>query len=88
MPINALRPALSRPLVQHLDYATICGVLDTGYSRIPIFKRKDRLNLLGYLLVKEIAAVSPADQVRSGPVRSEAGRGSPRSMCDVCVYGR
>ena len=66
MPSALPCPVPPFPFVQHLDYATICGVLDTGYSRIPIFKRKDRLNLLGYLLVKEIAAVSPADQVRSG----------------------
>ena len=46
-----------------LDYPTLSTILDRGYSRIPIFKRRDKLTLLGYLLVKELAIVNPADAV-------------------------
>jgi len=46
-----------------LNHSTLCSVLDSGFSRIPIFKRRDRLCHLGYLLVKELAVVTPGDEV-------------------------
>jgi len=46
-----------------LNHSTLCSVLDRGFSRIPIFKRRDRLCHLGYLLVKELAVVTPSDEV-------------------------
>lgn len=46
-----------------LNHSTLCSVLDSGFSRIPVFKRRDRLCHLGYLLVKELAVVNPGDEI-------------------------
>jgi metal transporter CNNM len=41
-----------------LDEKSLYDILDSGFSRIPVFKRHDRQHVLGYLLVKELIVVS------------------------------
>jgi metal transporter CNNM len=41
-----------------LDEKSLYDILDSGFSRIPVFKRHDRQHILGYMLVKELIVVS------------------------------
>lgn len=40
-----------------LDEKSLYDILDSGFSRIPVFKRHDKQFFLGYLLVKELIVV-------------------------------
>lgn len=40
-----------------LDEKSMYDILDCGFSRIPVFKRKDKQHVMGYLLVKELIVV-------------------------------
>lgn len=40
-----------------LDEKSMFDILDCGFSRIPVFKRKDKQHMMGYLLVKELIVV-------------------------------
>ena len=39
------------------DVRFLAKILETGYSRIPVFYRKDTSHILGYMLVKELILV-------------------------------
>jgi metal transporter CNNM len=41
-----------------LNVTSLYDILDSGFSRILIYKRKDKQHLLGYLLVKDLIVVS------------------------------
>lgn len=41
-----------------LDEKSLYDILDSGFSRIPVYKKHDKQHLLGYLLVKELIVVS------------------------------
>lgn len=40
-----------------LNDKCLCDIRDVGYSRIPVYRRKDRQHILGYLLVKDLIVV-------------------------------
>lgn len=40
-----------------LDEKSLYDILDSGFSRIPVYKRHDKQHILGYLLVKELIVV-------------------------------
>lgn len=46
-----------------LNHNTLLSILDSGFSRIPIYKRRDKKFLLGYLLVKELAVINPEEDI-------------------------
>eukprot|EP00607_Mallomonas_marina_P002778 CAMPEP_0182425750 /NCGR_PEP_ID=MMETSP1167-20130531/12237_1 /TAXON_ID=2988 /ORGANISM="Mallomonas Sp, Strain CCMP3275" /LENGTH=469 /DNA_ID=CAMNT_0024606717 /DNA_START=293 /DNA_END=1702 /DNA_ORIENTATION=+ len=46
-----------------LDESALQGILSCGFSRIPVFNRKDKQNILGYMLVKSLVVVNPDDRV-------------------------
>lgn len=46
-----------------LDDNILHAILRSGYSRIPIFKRKDKQHVKGYLLVKTLVVINPNDKV-------------------------
>lgn len=46
-----------------LDEKSLYDILDSGFSRIPVFKRRDKQSILGYLLVKELIVLNPMDAV-------------------------
>ena len=54
-----------------LDGATVDAIWNQGFSRVPVFKRKDKQHILGYLLVKSLILVNPEDKiaVESLPIR-------------------
>lgn len=46
-----------------LDENSMYDILDSGFSRIPVFKRRDKQWILGYMLVKELIVLNPMDAV-------------------------
>ncbi|KAL6041282.1 CNNM transmembrane domain-containing protein, variant 3 [Balamuthia mandrillaris] len=50
-----------------LDDATMDAILEAGHSRIPIYRGKDRGNIIGMLLVKSLIKVDPKAAV---PIKS------------------
>ena len=46
-----------------LDDNILHAILRSGYSRIPIFKRKDKQHIKGYLLVKTLVIINPNDKI-------------------------
>lgn len=46
-----------------LDEKSMYDILDSGFSRIPVFKRRDKQFILGYMLVKELIVLNPMDAV-------------------------
>ena len=46
-----------------LDDNILHAILRSGYSRIPIFKRKDKQHIKGYLLVKSLVVINPNDKI-------------------------
>eukprot|EP01033_Poteriospumella_lacustris_P002736 gene2736-1986_t len=46
-----------------LDEKSMYDILDSGFSRIPVFKRRDKQWILGYMLVKELIVLNPMDAV-------------------------
>ena len=48
-----------------LDKTTLTHILRTGYSRVLIYRRHDRHNILGYLLVKELISLQLLPQSNS-----------------------
>ncbi|XP_028415006.1 metal transporter CNNM2-like [Dendronephthya gigantea] len=44
----------------HLDFATITTIMESGHSRIPVY-RGERHNIVGLLFVKDLAFVDPDD---------------------------
>ena len=47
-------------LEEHLDFATITRIMESGHSRIPVCS-KERYNIVGLLFVKDLAFVDPDD---------------------------
>lgn len=47
-----------------LDKETLQFILQTGYSRIPIYKDNNSENVLGLLIVKSLAIINPSDKVK------------------------
>ena len=41
-----------------LDKRTLENIWKTGFSRIPVFKRRDKQHVIGYLLIKSLILVS------------------------------
>lgn len=41
-----------------LDEKGLFGIVDSGYSRIPVFKAKDKQHMLGYMLTRDLIGVS------------------------------
>jgi metal transporter CNNM len=41
-----------------LDAESLRGILKKGYSRVPVYRRRDKNHILGYLLVKSLVLVS------------------------------
>ena len=54
-----------------LDETTLDRIWHCGYSRIPVYHRKDKQHVMGYILVKALILVNAADQlpVESLPMR-------------------
>lgn len=48
-----------------LDEKSLYDILDSGFSRIPVYKRHDKQHVMGYILVKELIVVSPAPSLFS-----------------------
>ena len=46
-----------------LDESTLDRIWHCGYSRVPIFHRKDKQHIVGYLLVKALILVNAAEQL-------------------------
>lgn len=44
-----------------LDEKSLYDILDSGFSRIPVYRRHDKQYIIGYLLVKELIVVNPLD---------------------------
>jgi hypothetical protein len=47
---------------------TLKRILDSGHSRLPVFRGSDRSDLVGLILVKELLAVVGLAEPGSGPV--------------------
>jgi len=54
-----------------LDETTLDRIWHCGYSRIPVYHRKDKQHVMGYILVKALILINAADQlpVESLPMR-------------------
>jgi len=46
-----------------LDKKTLENILFSGFSRIPVFRRRDKQHIIGYLLIKSLILVSADDKV-------------------------
>ena len=71
---NTMIPIRSAYMISdstRLDDATVEAIWNQGFSRVPVFKRKDKQHILGYLLVKSLILVNPEDKiaVESLPLR-------------------
>jgi len=58
---------------EKLDYNTIARIFREGYSRIPIYD-KDKNDILGLLLVKDLVFLSPKDRLTIRTVLKRFGR--------------
>eukprot|EP01038_Epipyxis_sp_PR26KG_P011531 gene11531-15446_t len=46
-----------------LDERSLYDILDSGFSRIPVYKKHDKEHFMGYLLVKQLIVISPTDGI-------------------------
>jgi metal transporter CNNM len=46
-----------------LDKDNLQSILQSGFSRIPVYKERDRSMIKGYLLVKSLVVVGPQDNI-------------------------
>lgn len=46
-----------------LDHSALQTILNSGFSRIPVYKQNNNKHILGYLLVKSLAIINPHESV-------------------------
>jgi metal transporter CNNM len=70
---------------QHLDRETIDIIDKVGFSRLPVFKGTDMTHILGYLIVKRLINLNPADAlpVTSVSLTEPLVVGAKHSLLDV-----
>lgn len=51
------------PIDSIMDFETISKIMDSGYSRIPVFE-EDRTNILSVLYIKDLAFVDPEENTQ------------------------
>ncbi|KAF5837488.1 hypothetical protein DUNSADRAFT_4290 [Dunaliella salina] len=66
-----------------LDERTIEAILISGHSRIPVYKGRNRSDIVGVIMIKELLLVNPADQL---PVSSLNVRELPHLPADTPMY--
>mmetsp|Transcript_20191 Transcript_20191/g.56245 ORF Transcript_20191/g.56245 Transcript_20191/m.56245 type:complete len:781 (+) Transcript_20191:38-2380(+) len=66
-----------------LDERTIEAILISGHSRIPVYKDRNRSDIVGVIMIKEMLLVNPADQL---PVSSLNIRELPHLPADTPMY--
>jgi len=65
-----------------LDRPTINHILEIGYSRIPIYE-KERKNIVGLLLVKDLLLLDPEEKLTIRKVLSFCIRYCPKVFSDT-----
>eukprot|EP01104_Vermistella_antarctica_P015152 TRINITY_DN4914_c0_g2_i1.p1 TRINITY_DN4914_c0_g2~~TRINITY_DN4914_c0_g2_i1.p1 ORF type:complete len:520 (-),score=138.91 TRINITY_DN4914_c0_g2_i1:201-1760(-) len=67
-----------------LDVDTITKILESGYSRIPVYEM-DRTNIVGMMFVKDLMLLDPGDELELRDVLQAFGRPLPRVFSDVTM---
>eukprot|EP01112_Ceratiomyxa_fruticulosa_P009526 TRINITY_DN2488_c0_g2_i2.p1 TRINITY_DN2488_c0_g2~~TRINITY_DN2488_c0_g2_i2.p1 ORF type:complete len:549 (-),score=119.29 TRINITY_DN2488_c0_g2_i2:53-1699(-) len=65
-----------------LDFQTITKILEKGHSRVPVYEN-DRQNIVGVLLVKDLAIINPEEGISLRTVLGFYNRQLPRTYTDV-----
>jgi hypothetical protein len=49
--------------ITKLGISELTSILNSGFSRVPVFHKNDRRNIVGFLLIKSLVILSPSDYI-------------------------
>lgn len=59
--MTPIEDAYMLPIESIMDFETISKIMDSGYSRIPVYEEDDRKNISSVLYIKDLAFVDPEE---------------------------